>query len=611
MRGKSHRHYLAQLFMMIISFIGWGIALNSLLNLKVIERPFEILFLLVFIFLCEYYPMPFKKGNSSLTFPVVYLVYLIHGLEITIILYFVSVFLTTLINQRPLRIIFFNPAQLIISFALTHLLEEWFMQEFDFSASVTVFLSFLVFICFFYLFNNLIVDTVLTIRPEKYSFAIWADKGRGELFSFSVSMVYGLLIHFWGNQNRGEIDIFAFFFFLSPLIFLAIISSTIIRLKADKQRLKALFHFSSELNRAIPIIDNWENDIKRLINEVVSYEEGFLFTIDDKKSWNYTVLEGSLHIQDNQLGRLEELNHIQTITVYNKLEMHTAPLSQFFSDYVLAAVYAPLIFDDEMIGCLILTKTRTNSFIVEDVHSIATIANQLSIFLKTQNLFSEKEQRILLEERNRIAHDIHDGVAQTLAGAVMLLDTAGKKITLHPLEAKVLIDDSNNILREGLKEVRDSIYALRPYPTEQLGLHIAIKKKVEKVTQDKKLGISISFITKGIQVRLSLLTEKIIFSIIQESIQNCIKHAEATEMTILLSYQQDQIYLKLKDNGIGFSLYEAMTAAMKEPHYGILQMNEDAAKVGATLEIESRENLGTDIILRIPKKGYEGRGKYD
>lgn len=607
MRIKSYNHYLAQLFMIMISLIGWGLALNSLLNLKVIERPFEILFLFVFIFLCEYYPMPFKKGNSSLTFPVIYLVYLIHGLEVTIVLYFISVFLTTLINQRPLRIIFFNPAQLIISLALAHLLGEWFMQVFEFPESVTVFLSFLVFICLFYLFNNLLVDMVLTIRPEKYSFAMWAEKGRGELFSFSVSVVYGLLIHFWGNQNRGDVDIFAFFFFLSPLIFLAIISSIIMRLKADKQRLKALFHFSSELNRAIPIIDNWENDIKRLINEVVSYEEGFLFTIDDKKSWKYTVLEGSIHIQDDQFNCLEELNHIQTVTVFNKQEMHKAPLSQFFSNHVLATVYAPLIFDDEMIGCLILMKTRTNSFIVEDVHSIATIANQLSIFLKTQILFSEKEQRILLEERNRIAHDIHDGVAQTLAGAVMLLDIAGKKIPSHPVEAKVLIDDSNNILREGLKEVRESIYALRPYPTEQLGLHTAIKKKIEKVTQDKNLGFSISFMVRGIQVRLSLLTEKIIFSIIQESIQNCIKHAKATEMTILLSYEQDQISLKVKDNGIGFSLYEAMRAAMKEPHYGIIQMNEDAAQVGAMLEILSRENLGTEIVLRIPKKGYEGR----
>lgn len=611
MKQKSYRHYVAQIFMMMISFVGWAITLYSLVNLPEIVSPFVLLFLLVFIFICEFFPMPFQKGNSSLTFPVIYLIYLIHGLEITVVLYFISVLLTCLINQRPIRIIFFNPAQLVISLTSTHALNNYILQSIDLSDSVAIFLSFFLFIGLFYIINNLIVDAVLILRPEKYSFAVWSEKGRGEMFSFTISLVYGFLIHYLGSQNRGEVDAFAYFFFLSPLIFLAIISSIIIRLRADKQRLKALFHFSSELNKAIPIIDDWENDIKRLINEVVSYEEGFLFTRDEKKAWKLAILQGSMQIQNDQYDELDKLNAVTSTTVFNKENLVEAPLSDYFNEHVLAAVYAPLVFDNEMIGCLILTKTRTKSFVVEDVHSIATIANQLSIFLKTQMLFSEKEQRILLEERNRIAHDIHDGIAQTLAGAVMKLDTAGKKITSHPEESIGLINDSNTILREGLKEIRDSIYALRPYPTEQLGLHYAIKEKIDKITNDRNSNINISFESRGIQIRLSLMIEKIIFSIIQESVQNSIKHALASEINILLCYQKDQVYLNVKDNGIGFSLYEAMTAAMKEPHYGILQMNEDAAKVGATLEIDSREDWGTEIVVRIPNKGYEGREMID
>jgi signal transduction histidine kinase len=591
--------------MMMISFVGWSIAVYSLLNLPVIEKPFLLLFLMSFIFICEYYPMPFQKGNSSLTFPVIYLIYLVYGLEVTVVLYFISVLLTTLINKRPIRIIFFNPAQLVLSLTSTHLLINWIMPLTNFSEFLTISISFLLFIGLFYIINNLIVDIVLILRPEKYAFAVWTEKGRGEFFSFSISLVYGFLIHFLGSQNRGELDVFSYFFFLSPLIFLAIISSIIIRLRADKQRLKALFHFSSELNKAIPIID-WENDIKRLIKEVVSYEESFLFTRDEKEKWKLAISEGYIKLHNDQYHELEELYKVKITTVYNKPDLFKAPLSKYFNEHIHAAVYAPLILDNELVGCLILTKTRTNSFVVEDVHSIATIANQLAIFLKTQMLFSEKEQRILLEERNRIAHDIHDGIAQILAGAVMKLDIAAKKITSQPDNAKSLISNSNNILKEGLKQIRDSIYALRPYPTEQLGLHLAIKKKIVELAQDKLVGIDISFESRGTQIRLSLLTEKVIFSIIQECIQNCLKHAKASKIEILLSYQKDQIYLKVLDNGIGFSLYEAMTAAMKEPHYGILQMNEDAAKVGATLQIDSREKSGTEIVLRIPKVGYEG-----
>lgn len=549
--------------------------------------------------------MPFRKGNSSLAFPVIYLTYLIHGIEIVSLLYFLAVLLTALFNQRPLRIIFFNPAQLAISLTLAHLLRTWITPMLDLPEIAMIAISFLLFSGLFYLFNNIIVDLVLLLRPEKYTLSIWLEKGRGELLSFSVSLVYGFLLHFLGNQNRGDVDIFSYFFFLSPLIFLAIISSIIIRLQADKQRLKALFHFSTELNKVIPVKE-WEEDIKRLINEVVSYEESFLFTRDDKGDWQLAISEGDFGLDPHEYQALEALNRVKTLTVFNKEDLHLAPLSPFFNKNIKAFVYAPLILENEQIGCLIMAKVRTNSFIVEDVHSIATIANQLAIFLKTQMLFSEKEQRLLLEERNRIAHDIHDGIAQILAGVIMKYDTAAKKIFSHPKDAQWLINDNNKILRAGLKEIRDSIYALRPYPTEQLGLHLAIKRKIAEIKQDRHLEMAISFRSRGLQSKLDLLTEKVIFSIVQESIQNCIKHAQASHLDILLSYSEDHVFLQVKDDGIGFSLYQAMAAAMKEPHYGILQMNEDAEKVNATLQIESREKQGTEIMVKIPLAGFEG-----
>ncbi len=550
--------------------------------------------------------MPFRKGNSSLTFPIVFLTYLIYGIEITVILYFLGVLLTSWLNRRPLRIIFFNPAQLVLSLAGAHLFQRTFLPLFGAPEMWKNFVSLFVFIALFYLLNNFIVDIVLFLRPEKYTREIWAEKGKGELFSFGISLVYGFLLYYLGSQNRGEVDIFSYFFFLSPLIFLAIISSTILRLRADKQRLKALFHFSSELNKSIPTKE-WDKDIKLLLRDVINYEESFLFTKDDQENWKLAFSEGNRSDLEKSLEKedLSKLEMIRSTQVFNKQDLDQAPLAGCFDKNMQAAVYSPLLLDCELIGCLILTKIRTNSFVVEDVHSISTISNQLAIFLKTQLLFSEKEQRILLEERNRIAHDIHDGIAQTLAGAVMKFDSAARKIPSHPKEAQQMVNDSNHTLREGLKEIRDSIYALRPYPTEKLSLDLAIQKKINEVNKDEH-KLEISFERRGVQTHLSLLTEKVIYSITQESMQNCIKHARATSLNILLSYQKEQIFLKIKDDGVGFSLYEAMTTAMKEPHYGILQMNEDAAKIGATLQIESSETKGTEIIVRIPKMGFEG-----
>lgn len=590
--------------MTLVSAIGWTVIILAALGIETIRDPYDLLFLIAFIFIAEYFPMPFQKGNSSLTFPIVYLVYLLYGIEITAVLYFVAVLFSTLINQRPLRIIFFNPAQLGLSLVLADTITNWAALHLVLSETASTIFLLVLFIGSFYLINNLIVDIVLLLRPEKYTFSIWAQKSRAELFSFSISMIYGLLLYYMGNQDRGDADILSYFFFLSPLIFLAIISSVIIRLSADKQRLKALFHFSSELNKAIPI-SSWENDIKQLIKEVVSYEESYLFTCDEKGNWDLTISEGDLTPTEEDPA-FSLLSQIKTTTIYNKSDIHLSPLAQQFSPAIQSAVFAPMIFENELVGCLVMVKTRTNSFIVEDVHSISTIANQLATFLKTQMLFSEKEQRILLEERNRIAHDIHDGIAQILAGAVMKFDAASKKIHSHPHEAQWLVNDSNNILRGALKEIRDSIYALRPYPTEQHGLYMAIKKKIVELNKDKSLNLDISFESRGIQPKLNLVIEKAIFSIIQESLHNCIKHAKAKNVQVLLNYQKEQIFVTIKDDGVGFSLYEAMTTAMKEPHYGILQMNEDAEKVGATFQIESRQNSGTEIFVRIPNARFQG-----
>lgn len=590
--------------MTLVSAIGWTVIILAALGIETIREPYDLLFLIAFIFIAEYFPMPFQKGNSSLTFPIVYLVYLLYGIEITAVLYFTAVLFSTLINQRPLRIIFFNPAQLGLSLVLADILTNWAVLHTALSEPAANIFLLLLFIGSFYLINNLIVDVVLLLRPEKYTFSIWAQKSRAELFSFSISMIYGLLLYYMGNQDRGDVDILSYFFFLSPLIFLAIISSVIIRLSADKQRLKALFHFSSELNKAIPI-SSWKNDIKQLIKEVVSYEESYLFTCDEKGHWDLAIAEGELAPFEED-GAFTALNQVKTTTIYNKIDIHLSPLAPQFKPAIQSAVFAPLIFENELVGCLIMAKTRTNSFIVEDVHSISTIANQLAIFLKTQMLFSEKEQRILLEERNRIAHDIHDGIAQILAGAVMKFDAAAKKIHTNPDNAQWLVNDSNNILRGALQEIRDSIYALRPYPTEQHGLYMAIKNKIGELNKDKTLNLDISFESRGIQPKLNLVFEKAIFSIIQESLHNCIKHARAKKVDVLLNYQKEQILLTIKDDGVGFSLYEAMTTAMKEPHYGILQMNEDAEKVGATFQIESKQNKGTEIFVRIPKTGLQG-----
>lgn len=613
MNKKWKGLHISQLYMGLVTVIGWGLVLSQVLSLSPVEVSFTLVLLIVFLGVCEYYPMPVPKGHTTLTFPIIYMIYVVFGLDLVIITYASIVLAINLSHRRPLRIMLFNPSQLVISFYLAHVFHQIIMETFltgSLNPILDGLLGFSLMITLFYVLNNAIVDIVLWLRPEPYTFKVWWGKTQGELISFVVSFIYGCLIHILGSQNRGEVDIFSFFFFFSPLVGLSLLSSIISRLKTEKNRIRALFQFSTELNKSIPS-RGWEKLTRKLLQELMPFEDCILFVKNEKGIWDHTIIDGKIlsHMPINDI--LLELENISQIQVYDHKKAGKGPLAPLLRASSRSVVYAPLLFEGQSIGCFVVTKGRTKSFTIEDTRSIATIANQLAVFLKTRQLVSEQERRIILEERNRIAHDIHDGIAQTLAGAVMKLDTSYKKLETHPSDAKLLIADSIKKLRESLKDVRDSIYALRPYPTEQLGFHLALEKKIAELKKDPSFSVDIQLQVRGNRGAISPMTEKVMFSVFQESIQNCLKHANASHLHILISYQSDHIVFKMKDNGQGFSLYHAMIKAMNQPHYGILQMNEAAEKIGAALQIDSKPNEGTEITLTVPKLGLEGEIEND
>lgn len=606
-------YHISQLYMAFISLVGLMMFSYHLVTFEAISWSLTLLLLVIFLLICEYYPMPMPRGQTTLTFPIIYMMYVVFGIDFVVIVYGLTVLVINLIHRRPLRILFFNPAQLVISFYLAHLIHKMTMEKLavsEFSQLAIEIFGFFVIITFFYLINNFIVDIVLWLRPEKYPFRFWLGKIYGEAISYAIAFIYGCLIHYLGSQNRGEVDSFSFFFFFSPLVGLSLLSSIIARLKVEKNRIKALFDFSSELNKSLPS-QSWKELIKKLMSDIMIYEDCLLLLRNDQAKWELTVLRGKLKSDTIEKEVFFHLEAMEKMIVFDNRDSNKGPLTSYFRMQSQSVLYAPLLFEDEVIGCFVVTKARTKSFTLEDTRAVATISNQLAGFFKTKQLVKERERRVILEERNRIAHDIHDGIAQSLAGAVMKLDTSLKKIDSNPVEAKQLIVASNNKLRENLKDVRDSIYALKPYPTEQLGFHTALEKKIAELKKDKTLGLTIDLEIRGEKGPISPMTEKVMFDVFQESVQNSIKHSKATDLHVLISYNRDHILLKMTDNGVGFSLYYAMIKAMKEPHYGILQMNEAAEKIGAALQIESKPNEGTEIILTVPKLGLEGTNKDD
>ncbi|TFB18857.1 histidine kinase [Filobacillus milosensis] len=603
----QQREHFAKLYMYFTTIIGWSIIFGSFYFVDINPSSSLILVLFIlFIGITEYYPFPVWKGFTTINFPLIFVMVLIYELPTAMIVYSLTVFSVNLLHERPARSIFFNPAQLAISLFLTHELitELLSLNEITFSTSVwTGTLTFLTFLITFYIINNLMVDLVLILRPQPYTFKHWKNKLVSESSSALFSILYGLLFYIIGNQNRGNIDAVAYFFFFSPLVALSIIGASFVRLNTEKNRLKKMFKLTRNLNTYMIKENGFPhsmNELKRFIN----CDEICLITLEDGV-WEIVFPDLKNDLDNNALQLLHEISSITSFE--NRKNEGSGPLSQIFSKDMRSYIYAPLRLDEETLGFIVLAKSRHNSFIEEEKNIIATLANQLAATLKTRILVHEQQENHLLEERNRIARNIHDGIAQNLAAAVLQLESAKRYLGQKPKDSEHYINQCIENLRSSLWEVRNSIYTLRPPKHNQTGLIPAIHKRLSEFNQHTNLPID--FQLKGKPYPVSSMVERTVFDIFQESVRNSIKHSEASQIIIKLTYDQKQIHLNIFDDGKGFSLFHEMIKVEKEPHFGILQMNEIAEKINASLDINSKPGEGTTIHLSIPQ--LEAKGDED
>ncbi|MFA8437288.1 sensor histidine kinase [Pueribacillus sp. YX66] len=198
------------------------------------------------------------------------------------------------------------------------------------------------------------------------------------------------------------------------------------------------------------------------------------------------------------------------------------------------------------------------------------------------------------EERRRLSREIHDGPAQMLANMLLRAEIIEKKFSSDDPEAVIQeFRQLRELVRESLREVRSIIYDLRPMALDDLGLIPTLMKYLN--TAKDNFGVPIVFKTLGVERRLSSKLEIAVFRLIQESVQNACKHAEATEIEVKVEFQEEAITLSVKDDGKGFNVDEK-----RENSFGLIGMSERVDLLGGKFIINSSPERGTLILIQIP-----------
>lgn len=199
----------------------------------------------------------------------------------------------------------------------------------------------------------------------------------------------------------------------------------------------------------------------------------------------------------------------------------------------------------------------------------------------------------VLEERNRLAREIHDTLAQEFAGILLHLEAAnGLDGGVHAAEC---LAQARELAKSGLEDARRMLLELRPKSLEGAQLSDALRQLAARFSRD--CGIHCTFRTSGRSLKLPEEIENELYRVAQEALCNVRKHSRAVSVAILLNHRSSGVVLVIKDNGQGFSMNQRQARAQG---FGLPSMRERANRLGGKMDVNTGQGTGTEIRMSVP-----------
>jgi PAS domain S-box-containing protein len=276
------------------------------------------------------------------------------------------------------------------------------------------------------------------------------------------------------------------------------------------------------------------------------------------------------------------------------------------SEHVRCWMGIPLVVNDTAIGLCGLDSCEANCFSDEQMRLAEALVSQTAIIVQNAWLFEQvragRERMISLSrqlveiqenERRAIARELHDEAGQGLTSLKL-----GLGILERRLGEQSPYKDEISRLKQQVNEIFDNLHrlalTLRPVSLDYLGLEAAIRQHLESFSE--KFGISVNFVTQGFDQRLPADFEVNLFRILQEALTNVARHAQASNVDVLLQRQGQQVKLVVEDNGVGFDPHELA----QDHHLGLFGMRERAEILSGKLIVESKPGQGTTVYIEVP-----------
>ena len=255
----------------------------------------------------------------------------------------------------------------------------------------------------------------------------------------------------------------------------------------------------------------------------------------------------------------------------------------------------PVVSRGKVIAAFYLTdKVGATEFSQADQETIEMLAAHAAVAIENARLYERSRELSVIEERNRLARDLHDSVTQTLFSMSLTAEAVAAGIDRDPEAAKEQLESVRDLARAALREMRSLIFELRPAELEADGLVPTLQKHVDALGRISGKDIDLR---EDWYERQPPGVEKELFRIAQEALNNAIKHSQAGRIEIELALRNGRIKLIVSDNGIGF---DPTDPQIRTRRLGITSMEERTEQLGGEIRIESTAGRGTSVELELP-----------
>ncbi len=287
-------------------------------------------------------------------------------------------------------------------------------------------------------------------------------------------------------------------------------------------------------------------------------------------------------------GEYVLVNDLASEPVYRKADS----MSETKSELVI-----PVKMGGRVLGVLDIESAEVDGFDEADVFTAQTLGDQLAVAIENARLYQETRSLAVTEERNRMAREIHDTLAQGFTGIILQLEATEQALGETTDDVQKHLNQARSLARKSLAEARRSVWNLSPQALEQLRLDEAIKHEVDRFQHDN--GIDATYTQYGDRRDIPPEMGTALFRICQESLANVAKHARATSVEVVLDFEGSEIDLTIKDNGAGFALDDDGKAG-KSGGFGLISMRERALGQNGKFDVQSEKGGGTVIKVSFP-----------